>query len=93
MSRGKFEVRSAKSEVKSGRKNQAQMPVTETYNGATAGTDLAASIIVGLALGYGCQRFLPWSRPWGFLIFLFLGIAAGFWQLFKSQPAGRKEKK
>jgi F0F1-type ATP synthase assembly protein I len=68
-------------------------PALDALSGSSAGTDLAACIIVGLALGYLCQRFLPWSRPWGFLSFLFLGIAAGFYQLFKSQSAGRQGKK
>ena len=52
---------------------------------SSKGTDLAASVVVGLLLGWACDRFFPGTRPWGFLILLLLGIAAGFWQLFRGE--------
>lgn len=57
--------------------------IIEDVRGSSSGTDLAACVIVGLVLGWLCQRYWPASRPWGFLGFLFLGIAAGFFQLFR----------
>ena len=81
------------------KKGEKKNPRTEAaragqaFKGSMAGTDLAANVIVGLVLGYLCQRFLPWSRPWGFLLFLFLGIGAGFWQLYKSEARSPKDKK
>jgi F0F1-type ATP synthase assembly protein I len=58
-------------------------PLVNAVNESSKGTDLAASVIVGLVLGWLCQKYWPASRPWGFLGFLFLGIAAGFFQLFR----------
>jgi F0F1-type ATP synthase assembly protein I len=52
---------------------------------SSKGTDLVASVVVGMVLGYFCRRWFPSTGPWGFLIFLFLGIAAGFWRLFRSE--------
>lgn len=57
--------------------------IIDNVNESAKGTDLAACVIVGLVLGWLCQRYWPASRPWGFLGFLFLGIAAGFFQLFR----------
>ena len=59
--------------------------IPKLVNESSVGTDLAACVIVGVVLGFLCQRFFPSTRPWGFLGFLFLGIAAGFWQLFRQE--------
>ena len=47
------------------------------------GWNLALCIGVGLALGVILDRWLD-TRPWGILIFLLLGIAAGFVNLFRT---------
>jgi F0F1-type ATP synthase assembly protein I len=67
-----------------GKKDQDKKSLAEEVQASSVGTNLAACVIVGLVLGWACIHFFPRTGPWGFLIFLFLGIAAGFWQLFKS---------
>ncbi len=55
------------------------------------GWNLALCIGVGLALGVILDRWLD-TRPWGILIFLLLGIAAGFVNLFRTAiRLGRKK--
>ncbi len=40
------------------------------------GTEMAASVLVGVVLGLGIDNFLG-TKPWGFLIMLGFGLAAG----------------
>lgn len=47
-------------------------------------TDLVAALFVGGLLGYGIDRWLG-TKPWGMVIFLFIGFAAGFMNIYKSQ--------
>lgn len=46
-------------------------------------TELAAALIVGLALGWGVDRLFG-TRPWGLIIFFFLGAAAGMVNVFRA---------
>ena len=46
------------------------------------GVHLVVATFVGLAIGYGLDVFFG-TKPWLTLIFLFLGIATGFRDLFK----------
>ncbi len=48
----------------------------------TVGLNLVLSTFVGLAMGYGLDRLFNTS-PWLTIIFLFLGIIAGFRELFR----------
>lgn len=59
---------------------------------ASAGYDLAANIIVGIALGWLVQRWFPGLKPWGYFGGIVLGAASGFYQLFKSQQPKPKPK-
>lgn len=45
--------------------------------------DLVASVVVGCLIGLGID-YLFNSKPIFFLIFLFLGIAAGFWNMYRT---------
>lgn len=47
-------------------------------------TDLVAALFVGGLLGYGIDRWLG-TKPWGMVIFLFIGFAAGFMNIYKTQ--------
>ena len=47
------------------------------------GWNLALCIGVGLTLGVLLDKWLD-TRPWGILIFLLLGVAAGFVNLFRT---------
>jgi ATP synthase protein I len=44
---------------------------------SSIGFSVALSIVIGLVVGVYLDRWLD-SAPWGLLIFLVLGIAAGF---------------
>lgn len=48
----------------------------------SVGLHLVLSTFVGLGIGYWLDRFFHTS-PWMTVIFLFLGIAAGFRELFR----------
>ncbi len=48
----------------------------------SVGWNVACSIGVGLALGILFDRYLN-TKPWGTMIFLLLGIASGFLNLFR----------
>ena len=49
---------------------------------STIGVTLVAATAIGLAIGYGLDRWLGTS-PWLTLTFTLLGIAAGFINLFR----------
>ena len=49
-------------------------------------TELLASVLVGFLLGYGVDT-LAGTGPWGLLIGLGLGIAAGFMGVFRTANA------
>lgn len=55
---------------------------------------IAATTIVGGGIGWMLDRWLQ-TGPWLFLLFLLLGIAAGFWDLLKAvdQEARRQRKR
>ncbi len=48
--------------------------------------EIAATTIVGAGIGWMLDRWLQ-TGPWMFLLFLLLGIAAGFWNLMKAVNA------
>jgi ATP synthase protein I len=45
--------------------------------------ELAAGLCVGLALGWVFDRVLG-TRPWGLIVFFFLGVAAGMLNVFRA---------
>lgn len=54
------------------------------YNvGLKVSMDLVASIIAGILIGLGLDNFFS-TKPIFFLIFLLLGIIAGFYNLYKT---------
>lgn len=55
---------------------------------STVGINLVISTFIGLAMGYGIDYALDkWfglhTKPWFTIIFLFIGIIAGFRELFR----------
>jgi ATP synthase protein I len=55
---------------------------------STVGLNLVISTFIGLAMGYGIDYALDkWfglhTKPWFTIIFLFIGIIAGFRELFR----------
>ncbi len=51
--------------------------------GMRMATELAAALIVGLALGWVFDRVFH-THPWGLIIFFFLGVAAGMLNVFRA---------
>ena len=49
---------------------------------STVGVALVAATAVGLAIGYGLDRWLG-TGPWLTMVFTLLGIVAGFLNLFR----------
>jgi ATP synthase protein I len=49
---------------------------------STVGVALVAATAIGLAIGYGLDRWLGTS-PWLTMVFTLLGIVAGFLNLFR----------
>jgi len=57
---------------------------------STIGVTLVAATAIGLAIGYGLDRWLGTS-PWLTLTFTLLGIVAGFINLFRDVGLMRRE--
>jgi ATP synthase protein I len=45
--------------------------------------ELVAALCVGLAIGWGLDRVLG-TRPWGLIVFFFIGAAAGMLNVFRA---------
>lgn len=51
------------------------------------GLEFVSGVIVGLGLGYGFDRLFD-TNPWGMLVFILLGAAAGFMNVYRLAKAG-----
>lgn len=60
--------------------------VSALAQGTRHAFEIAATTIVGAGIGWMLDRWLQ-TGPWMFLLFLLLGIAAGFWNLMKAVNA------
>jgi ATP synthase protein I len=60
---------------------------------ARVGVELAVTIVVGILLGYGLDRWLS-TRPWLMLVGMVLGTVAGFRNLYRaiSPPVSNSKK-
>jgi ATP synthase protein I len=61
---------------------------------STVGLNLVFSTFIGLAIGYGLDSLFHTS-PWLMIIFFFLGIIAGFrelWRLARKEDNGSDKK-
>ncbi|MEO9876257.1 MAG: AtpZ/AtpI family protein [Anderseniella sp.] len=45
-------------------------------------TELVAAVAVGVAIGWGLDRWLD-SKPWFLIMFFFLGVAAGVMNVYR----------
>lgn len=69
------------------------LPASAWGFGLRAGVELLSSLIVGVVLGLGFDRWLGTS-PWLFLVFFVLGAAAGVlnvYRLFSPRRGARKD--
>ncbi len=67
-----------------GSKAPQDKPMSGAGQALRASTDLVAALAVGGFLGYWIDRWLG-SKPWGMIIFFFLGFAAAFLNIYRSQ--------
>ena len=65
---------------------QQQSGLEAMANTGVIGLHLVSGPAVGFAIGYGIDYWLHTS-PWGKLIFLFIGIAAGFLNVYRDTKA------
>jgi ATP synthase protein I len=50
---------------------------------ASVGISFVLAIVMGAAIGLGLDRWLG-TRPWGFLIFFAIGVAAGILNVYRA---------
>jgi ATP synthase protein I len=60
--------------------------VSALAQGTRHAFEIAATTIVGAGIGWMLDRWLQ-TGPWMFLLFLLLGVGAGFWNLIKAVNA------
>jgi ATP synthase protein I len=65
-----------------GKKDEKKREWGMLLSASGLGFTLVASTAIGLAIGVGLDRWWH-STPWATLIFLAIGIFAGFWQIIK----------
>ena len=58
--------------------------------GLRLSSELVAGVLVGALLGWGFDRFLSTS-PWGLIVFLMAGFAAGVMNVMRSAGAMAKQ--
>ena len=63
-------------------RNGDASPVRQLWRASMIGIHIVTSTFVGLAMGYWLDRLFG-SEPWLTIIFLLIGIAAGFRDLFR----------
>ena len=71
----------------------AKTNLRQLLDASMVGINLVVSTFVGLAIGYFLDKLLGTS-PWLLIAFTFLGIVAGFIELFKfinKKEAGRSD--
>lgn len=56
--------------------------------GLRLSSELVAGVLVGAVLGWGFDKLLSTS-PWGLIVFLMLGFAAGVFNVVRSSGAGK----
>ncbi|MEE2708193.1 MAG: AtpZ/AtpI family protein [Gemmatimonadota bacterium] len=56
----------------------------ETGELSIIGLTLVFAIMIGYFLGSGLEQYWPHIKPWGVLTGVFLGITAGFMEMFRT---------
>ena len=51
--------------------------------GLRIGVELVVAVAVGAGVGWAIDRGLG-TKPWGMILFLFLGIGAGMWNVYRT---------
>ena len=81
-------VRKARSASKWGRKDVPDKPPPSALGIAfRVATELVVSVMFGVGVGWGLDRWLG-TAPWFLLVFFFLGVGAGFLNVYRiTMPA------
>ncbi len=61
----------------------SQKDMSGLARGLRISTEFAAGVIVGVALGWACDRYFG-TTPWGLIVFMLLGFAAGMMNIMRS---------
>lgn len=64
----------------------SQRDTSGLARGLRISTEFAAGVMVGVGLGWACDRYLGTS-PWGLILFLLLGFAAGMVNVMRAAGA------
>ncbi len=65
------------------RKTKSESEVVfATTTGFRVGTELLSGVVVGAGLGYVADMYFK-TAPWCLIVFLFLGFAAGFLNVYR----------
>ncbi len=64
--------------------DDANAPPSGAAAAMRVATDLVAALVVGGFLGYWLDEWLD-TRPWLMIVFLILGFAAGFLNIYRAQ--------
>jgi ATP synthase protein I len=59
---------------------------------STLGLEMSLSVAVGVAIGYYLDKWMN-TAPWFLIIFIFLGVAAGFRSLYRAWKRLEREEK
>ncbi|MDY4841877.1 MAG: AtpZ/AtpI family protein [Alphaproteobacteria bacterium] len=71
-----------KQEVEARKPKKESAFVYASKNGFRVGTELLSGVLVGAAIGYLLDGYFG-TRPWLLIVFLFLGGAAGFLNVYR----------
>ena len=76
--------------MQAGKEAEAQARASAMAVGLRLSSELVAGVLVGALLGWGIDRLLSIS-PWGLIVFLLLGFAAGVMNVMRSVGAMAKQ--
>jgi ATP synthase protein I len=77
-------LRSSLDEEKARTANRPKLADNSGYAQAIKlGSEFVAGVVVGFVIGYGIDYFLG-TKPWGMIVFLLLGFAAGTLNVLRS---------
>ncbi len=61
------------------------------YKASSVGFSVILAVVIGGAIGWWVDKTFPSLNPWGLLVFLFFGIAAGFLNLYRGFEEIKRE--
>lgn len=77
-----FDTRLKRAKGIEGKKDISLPKQTEKGLALRVSTELVVAVLVGGGIGFGLDRYFG-TEPWLLVVFLFLGNAAGIWNIFR----------